>query len=90
MSVPVSSQAREYPEAEKTLRMAAHLLIKAVLQYLPVLVPQPDFGECWQRVLQVLQVSSARPCHMMSLFAQKGKMRSLAVGSLVHATSTKL
>ena len=50
-------QAREYPEAEKTLRMAAHLLIKAVLQYLPVLVPQPDFGECWQRILQVLQVS---------------------------------
>jgi hypothetical protein len=51
-------QAREYPEAEKTLRLAAHLLIKAVLQYLPVLVPQPDFGECWQRILQVLQVRS--------------------------------
>ncbi len=54
--VCVPCQAREYPEAEKTLRLAAHLLIKAVLQYLPVLVPQPDFGDCWQRVLQVLQV----------------------------------
>lgn len=51
------AQAREYPDAEKTLRLAAHLLIKAMLQYLPDLLPQPDFGDCWQRVLQVLQVS---------------------------------
>ena len=58
MKSDMQAQAREYPEAEKTLRLAAHLLIKAVLQYLPVLVPQPHFGECWQRILQVLQVRS--------------------------------
>ena len=73
-------QAREYPEAEKTLRLAAHLLIKAVLQYLPVLVPQPDFGECWQRVLQVLQV-----CASQSL-----SHRLLAPVTMLHSQAHRL
>jgi hypothetical protein len=52
----LASRPREYPGVDRTLRVAVNLLTKAVLQYLPVLSPEPDFPEAWLAVLQAMQV----------------------------------
>ncbi|KAK9828895.1 hypothetical protein WJX72_002652 [[Myrmecia] bisecta] len=51
----VQAGARSHPDCDKTLRMGVNMVNKAILQYLQVLVPEPDFPDVWVRVLQVLQ-----------------------------------
>lgn len=43
--------------ADRTLRIAVNMVTKALLQYLMLLAPDPDFPELWSRILQVLTVS---------------------------------
>lgn len=45
--------------ADRTLRIAVNMVTKALLQYLMLLAPDPDFPELWSRILQVLQVNAA-------------------------------
>ena len=41
---------------------------KALLQYLMLLAPDPDFPELWARILQVLQVLSFHLCFVIFWF----------------------
>ena len=36
--------------------MAVNMMTKSLLQYLELVVAEPDFAEMWARMLQVLQV----------------------------------
>lgn len=45
---------------DKTLRMAVNMMTKSLLQYLELVVAEPDFAEMWARMLQVLQVGPHR------------------------------
>ena len=55
-------KASWYPEVvlpagvDKSLRISVNMVTKALLQYLMLLAPDPDFPELWARILQVLQV----------------------------------
>ena len=44
---------------DKSLRISVNMVTKALLQYLMLLAPDPDFPELWARILQVLQVHFA-------------------------------
>ena len=50
--------------ADRTLRIAVNMVTKALLQYLMLLAPDPDFPELWSRILQVLQVVSLFQAHL--------------------------
>ena len=41
---------------DRSLRISVNMVTKALLQYLMLLAPDPDFPELWARILQVLQV----------------------------------
>lgn len=41
---------------DRSLRISLNMVTKALLQYLMLLAPDPDFPELWARILQVLQV----------------------------------
>ena len=43
---------------DRSLRISVNMVTKALLQYLMLLAPDPDFPELWARILQVLQVHS--------------------------------
>ncbi|DBA68573.1 TPA: hypothetical protein ACH3X2_013515 [Trebouxia sp. C0005] len=51
----VSTRYREFPGVDKSLRISVNMVTKTLLQYLMLLVPDPDFPELWARILQVLQ-----------------------------------
>lgn len=46
---------------DKSLRISVNMVTKTLLQYLMLLVPDPDFPELWARILQVLQVALHAP-----------------------------
>ena len=47
---------------DKSLRISVNMVTKALLQYLMLLAPDPDFPELWARILQVLQVHYTLTC----------------------------
>ncbi|KAL3131638.1 hypothetical protein ABBQ38_007935 [Trebouxia sp. C0009 RCD-2024] len=51
----VSTRARDFPGVDRSLRISLNMVTKALLQYLMLLAPDPDFPELWARILQVLQ-----------------------------------
>ena len=46
---------------DRSLRISVNMVTKALLQYLMLLAPDPDFPELWARILQVLQVRFQHP-----------------------------
>ncbi len=58
-------RGREAPAAARSLRMAAGLLSKGLLQHLTVMAPVPQFADLWARSLLAFQVA---PCSCRHFF----------------------
>ena len=68
---------------DKTLRMAVNMMTKSLLQYLELVVAEPDFAEMWARMLQVLQVGSGQSGQ--ACLQHPLPLRSSCVATPMHA-----
>jgi len=50
------NRGHEYPEMDKTARIAVLMLSKCFLQYLPSLVDLPEFSQVWMEALSILDL----------------------------------
>ena len=70
MNGDILSDIRAAAGVDRSLRISVNMVTKALLQYLMLLAPDPDFPELWARILQVLQVLFEHPSSCINKFGE--------------------